>query len=346
MQIYRSEYPRPQFERANWLNLNGQWQFEFDNNNTGEERGLFKEGVKLQSCINVPFCPESKLSGIQNTDFINGVWYKRSVDIPADFENVLLHFGAADYHCKAYVNGILAGEHKGGYTSFSFDVTKLLHAGENEICVYCQDDTRSSYIPSGKQFVKLYSAGCRYTRTTGIWQTVWLEFLPKKHIEWVKYYPNPFDGSITVTASLCGKGNFKAEMSFEGESAGNYELNDAQGIITFCVKLSKVHLWEVGNGRLYDVEFTFEDDSVKSYFGLRQVRIENEKFLINGKSVFGRWILDQGYYPDGIYTAPTDQDLENDIKLSIAAGFNGARLHQKVFEERYLYHADRLGYIV
>lgn len=346
METARQEYPRPQFERSKWINLNGQWQFEIDNSKSGEERGLYKEGVKLEGLINVPFCPESKMSGVEHKDFMYGVWYKRNIDIESDFTNVRLNFGAADYHCRAYINGKFAGEHKGGYISFGFDISNLLRKGKNEICVYCTDDTRSSLIPSGKQCDTLNSFGCLYTRTTGIWQTVWLEFLPANYIEWVKYYPNVNDSSITVTAALHGNGNFNADISFNNTPVGSYKMNAANGVITFNVKLSETHLWEVGNGRLYDVEFTFDKDSVKSYFGLRNITIDNKKLLINGKSVFGRWVLDQGFYPDGIYTAPSDEALLNDIRLSMAVGFNGARLHEKIFEERFLYHADRLGYIV
>lgn len=348
VQIPRKEYPRPQFERENWLNLNGEWAFEIDNGRSGEARGLCKEGAPLTGRILVPFCPESELSGVGHKDFMYGVWYKRSVLLTEEqlTEKAVLHFGAVDYHCKVYVNGVLAGEHKGGYVSFSFDVTALLRAGENEITVYAEDDTRDRLIPSGKQSHEYHSFGCFYTRTTGIWQTVWLEFLPAVHIERVKYYPNIHDGSVTVTAEFAGSGSFSAQISFGGVEMGIYEAENAEGILTFTVELKEKHLWEVGHGNLYDVQFTFGNDVVQSYFGLREVRLVGHKFLINGKSVFQRLVLDQGFYPDGIYTAPSDEALENDIKLSLAVGFNGARLHEKIFEERFLYHADRLGYIV
>lgn len=348
VQIPRKEYPRPQFERENWLNLNGEWAFEMDNGRSGEARGLYQEGAALADKILVPFCPESELSGIGHKDFMYGVWYKRTVSLTeAQLSGrVILHFGAVDYRCKAYVNGVLAGEHKGGYVSFAFDVTALLRPGANEITVYAEDNTRDRLIPSGKQSHEFKSFGCFYTRTTGIWQTVWMEFLPTEHIERVKYYPNIADGSVTVEAALCGSGDFKAEIFFAGEKMGEYTAENADGTLHFTVALKEKHLWEVGCGNLYDVRFTFGADEVKSYFGLREVRLDGHKFLINGKSVFQRLVLDQGFYPDGIYTAPSDEALENDIKLSLAVGFNGARLHEKIFEERFLYHADRLGYIV
>ena len=346
MQIPRCEYPRPQFERENWLNLNGEWQFCIDNGKSGEARGLYKQGVSLKDKITVPFCPESRLSGIANTDFMYGVWYKRKVTLNNVKGRTVLNFGAVDYKCKAFVNGIPVGEHKGGYVSFSFDITSAVREGENEIAVYAEDDTRDHLIPSGKQSSKYESYGCYYTRTTGIWQTVWLEFMPDTYINSVKYYPNITDGSVTVEAILCGKADFKCDISFDGKDMGSYEVKNASNKLIFTVKLKEKQLWEVGNGRLYDIALSFGEDKVKSYFGLREVALDGYKFLINGKSVFQRLILDQGFYPDGIYTAPTDADLKRDIELSMAAGFNGARLHEKIFEERFLYHADKLGYIV
>ena len=344
--IPRPEYPRPQFVRENWLNLNGQWQFEIDNGRSGESRGLAKAGAVLSGSITVPFCPESRLSGVQHTDFMYGVWYKRTVNLPKQNGRTLLHFGAVDYTCKAFVNGTLVGTHSGGYVSFSFDITDALREGENEICVYAEDDTRSRLIPSGKQSVRYESFGCSYTRTTGIWQTVWLEFLPESHIRSVKYFPNITDASITVQAELQGSGDFGCEISFDGAPMGSCTAKNAAGQLNFTVKLAEAHLWEVGKGGLYDVVFTFGEDKAESYFGLRQVRLDGHRFLLNGKSVFQRLVLDQGFYPDGIYTAPTDEDLIGDIRRSMDVGFNGARLHEKIFEERFLYHADRLGYLV
>lgn len=346
--IFRPEHPKPQFARKNWVNLNGEWQFEIDNSNSGKSRNLYDINAEFSQSINVPFCPESKLSGIEHTDFLNAVWYKRTFEITKEqlSGKVFMHFGAIDYEAFIYINGNLAKTHKGGYVSFYADITEFVLEGVNTVTVNAVDDTRSRLIPSGKQSNQLNSYGCFYTRTTGIWQTVWLEFRPNNFIESVKYYPNISDSSVTVNAKLCGCGNFKCNITFNGEPMGNYEVLEASGNITFNIKLSKTHLWEVGNGRLYDVEFFFDSDCVTSYFGLREVRLDGMRFLINNKSVFQRLVLDQGFYPDGIYTAPSDEALINDIKFSQKVGFNGARLHEKIFEERFLYHADRLGYIV
>ncbi len=344
--IPRHEHPDPQSERASWLNLNGEWDFEFDFGNSKKESGII-ERKDWETKIVVPFCPESKLSGIEHTDFIPAVWYRRTVDITAEQlkGNVLLHFGAVDYETTVYINGKKAGYHKGGYSSFKFDITEYLAEGENVIIVNAVDDVRNILVPRGKQSELLKSHGCDYTRTTGIWQTVWLEFVPKTYIKSFKLYPDYINGVIAISAVVEGESEFTASASYEGKAMGSFSKK-AASTITGEIKLDEIHLWEVGNGRLYDLELTFGEDKVKSYFGLRNVKIDDYKFLINGKSVFQRLVLDQGFYPDGIYTAPTDEALENDVKISMAVGFNCARLHQKVFEKRFIYHCDRLGYIV
>jgi len=348
MNIPRSEHPKPQFQRDSWMNLNGQWSFEFDESKSGQARNLQAVGTPLSGTITVPFCPESKLSGVAQTDFHNGVWYKRTVNLTAQQAagRTVLHFGAVDYECYAYVNGQLAGSHKGGYISFSFDVTKLVKEGENEITVCAWDDSRDPMIPTGKQSHRYHSSGCHYTRTTGIWQTVWLEFTPKAYIDYVQIDSDAQTGSVTLKAELVGHGDFVADISYEGEHMAQLVAKNATGNLELSTILPQIHLWELGKGRLYDVKLHFGEDTVSSYFGIRSVQLEGFKFLLNGKSVFQRTILDQGFYPDGIYTAPTDADLEHDIDMSMAMGFNGARPHEKIFEERYLYHADRKGYLV
>lgn len=346
--IYRAEHPKPQFMRDNWQNLNGEWQFEIDNGNSGADRGLSAADAVLKDRIHVPFCPESKLSGIENVDFMNAVWYKREFTITKEQlkGRVILHFGAVDYLTTVYINGQKCGTHKGGYVSFCFDITAYVSEGRNIVTVNAFDDTRSRLIPRGKQCEAYHSKGCDYTRTTGIWQTVWLEFVPTSYIVKTKYFTEPENNLLTVHAQLTGKGTFRAEAFYEGRSVGEASVYSPGGNTVLSLTLSEQHLWEVGNGRLYDLVLTFNDDTVKSYFGLRSICLDGHKFLINKKSVFQRLILDQGFYPDGIYTAPSDNELVADIERSLAMGFNGARLHEKVFEERFLYHCDRLGYIV
>lgn len=346
MTIPRSEHPDPQFQRKDWLNLNGEWDFEFDFGNSGLRAGVLEKDEWSRK-INVPFCPESKLSGIEYTDFIAAVWYRKSVTVTeAQLESrVLIHFGAVDYETYLYVNGEEAGYHKGGYTSFTFDITEFLTAGENVIAVNARDDVRDPLVPRGKQSELYNSHGCDYTRTTGIWQTVWLEFVPKAYVKSFKLFPDTVNATLGVSAVVEGEGAFKAEAFYDGRLVGSFEKT-AAGFVSGDIKLSETHLWEVGCGRLYDLKITFGGDEISSYFGLRDIRIDGYKVLINGKSVFQRLVLDQGFYADGIYTAPSDEALEKDIRLSLAVGFNGARLHQKVFEPRFLYHCDRLGYIV
>ena len=342
----RPEHPQPQMERSAWRSLNGAWQFAFDFGRSGLDRH-FERRDALDTTITVPFCPESVLSGVHYTDFIPAVWYARAFTLtPEELSGrVLLHFGAVDYEAHVFVNGEPAGTHRGGYTSFCFDITDLCRAGENRLSVYAEDDNRSGKQPHGKQCESFDSQGCDYTRTTGIWQTVWLEFVPETYIQSVQYYSNITEGTLLVQAKLCGAGTFTVKASFEGRPCGEASARAENGFAAVTLPLSELHLWDVGQGNLYDLTLTFGGDSVKSYAGMREVRIEGRRVLLNGRPVFQRLVLDQGFYPDGIYTAPDDSALVRDIELSLAAGFNGARLHQKVFEPRFLYHCDRLGYL-
>lgn len=346
--IYRLEHPNPQFMRDSWTNLNGEWQFEIDHGNSGEARKLFEPEQTFSQKINVPFCPESKLSGIKYKDFMNSVWYKREFDIAeAQLQGrVLLHFGAVDYEAIVYINGNKFGSHRGGYVSFSFDITKYLKVGVNTVTVHAVDDTRNPLIPTGKQSERYESHGCFYTRTTGIWQTVWLEFVPQTHIKKVKYNTDIENSVLHISAELAGNGIFRADAYYKGKPMGSASVVSNGGSAILNLSLKETHLWEVGNGRLYDLELSYGEDVVQSYFGLRSLQLDGYRFLINGKSVFQRLILDQGFYPDGIYTAPSDEELIADINRSLAMGFNGARLHEKIFEKRFLYHCDRMGYIV
>lgn len=347
MNILRAEHPNPQWERETWKNLNGPWEFEFDFGCSAVERRLW-EKKRFDREILVPFCPESRLSGIGYTDFISGVAYRRNFELSQEelSGRVLLHFGAVDYEASVYVNGTLVGSHKGGYTSFCFDITKHVAPGPNTLFVAVKDDVRSGLQPKGKQAHLYASSGCDYTRTTGIWQTVWLEFVPERHIQSAKYYPDPANGKVTVTGLVQGQGTLQLTALWEDKPVGEVALSVEDGFFTVQLDLSETHLWEPGKGGLYTLLLSFGEDRVKSYFGLRTAKFQGRKFLLNGKSLFQRFVLDQGFYPEGIYTAPTEEDLVKDIQLSFAAGFNGARLHEKVFEARFLYHCDRLGYLV
>ncbi|MCI8332474.1 MAG: beta-galactosidase [Clostridiales bacterium] len=346
--IYRQEHPKPQFQRANWQNLNGSWQFRRDDGDSGREQGFFEPDAVFDQMIEVPFCPQSKLSGIAYKDFMQAVWYRRSFTLTDEQRNgrVVLHFGAVDYEAIVYVNARECGRHKGGYVSFSFDITEFVAEGENTVVVCARDNERDPMIPRGKQCERFASSGCSYTRTTGIWQTVWLEFTPKQYIKKVRLHPSAETTSVQIEAEMVGCADFMAEASFAGVPMGQTVISSASGSVCFTLPLQEKHLWELGQGGLYDLTFTFGEDRVESYFGLRSIEYRDYKFFLNGRSVFQRLILDQGFYPDGVYTAPDDQELAADIDRSMAMGFNGARLHEKIFEERFLYHCDKKGYLV
>lgn len=353
-EIPRAEHPRPDFQRDAWLNLNGEWQFEIDAKADGEARGLMT-GHDLSSKITVPFCPESKLSGVGVTDYMPHVWYRRTFQVPDAWkgQRVLLNFGAVDYRAKVWLNGTPIGEHAGGYVPFTFDVTDTVKSGDNELVLHVIDELRSGLQPGGKQTHGV-SEGCVYTRTTGIWQTVWLEAAGTAYVREFSAVPDLDGGRVFLQASVSGPQKdtrVRVRAMAEGKQVAEEIVPAVWRNTMAMLKLERVVAWEPGKPFLYDLTIeTMQGDKVvdcvHSYFGLRKISIEGNRFLINGKPVFQRLVLDQGFYPDGIYTAPTDEALRRDVELSMAAGFNGARLHQKVFEPRLLYWADRLGYLV
>ncbi|MBO2516180.1 MAG: beta-galactosidase [Clostridiales bacterium] len=350
--IPRPEYPRPQMVRNNWMNLNGEWQFEIDQGCSGEARGLV-EAECLSGRITVPFCPESRLSGVNNRDFMYCVWYKRTFDLPETAENkkVLLHFGAADYRTKVWINGIFAGLHEGGYVSFTMDISAAVKNGCNTVTVCCEDNVRDPMQPNGKQSRLYHSHDCDYTRTTGIWHTVWIEWVEPVYVKQIFITPDAANASVhfRAIAEEAQDALLKVDTYYNGTYTGSAaaRMNTGSGELT--VNLLQKHLWDIGKPKLYEYRMTLSKDDmcdeVSGYFGLRSVGFDGMHFLLNGRPVFQRLILDQGFYPDGVYTAPSDDDLKNDIILSMKMGFNGARLHQKVFEQRFLYWADHLGYL-
>lgn len=358
--VLRPEYPRPQFVRSEWLCLNGVWQFEIDQGGSGLDRGLLER--PLTERILVPFCPESRLSGIQNTDYMNVVWYRRELVIPDGWENqrVLLHFQASDYDTWVWANGVEVGRHRGGMTPFSCDLSAVVSPGEKLTLVVRVRDVASDAMPAGKQSWTHANMGCTYTRTTGIWQTVWLEPVPiRASLQRPKIAPDLANRCFRVEQPITGAQSglrFRARLR---DQAGEVSMAECKCGEMFYPRLDlpvpkeRLRLWEPGNPHLYDIDLELMDESTgelvdqaRSYAGLRSVSIDGMAVKINGRVLFQRLVLDQGYYPDGIMTAPSDTALEQDIRLALEAGFNGARLHEKVFEERFLYHADRLGYLV
>jgi beta-galactosidase/beta-glucuronidase len=352
--VPRPEHPRPDAFRENWLTLNGEWEFEIDQAGNGEARG-FISGRKLTDKIIVPFAPESKLSGVGHYGLMKNVWYRRHFEVPASMngKRIRLHFGGVDYQAWVWLNGELVGTHSGGNVGFAFDVTNFLRPGANELVVRAFDDTASGRQPTGKQ-THTVSEGCVYTRTTGIWQPVWLEAVGTTFVESFSVVPDPDRSRVFINAAVNGPAaglELTVEAFLDGKRVGRDTAPVSWRDNRLVVTLSKKKLWAPGAPHLYDLKFTLRKgrqvvDEVASYFGLRKVTIEGRSVLLNGERVFQRLILDQGFYPDGIWTAPTDEALKRDIELSMAAGFNGARLHQKVFEPRFLYWADKLGYLV
>lgn len=353
--VPRPEYPRPQFVRKEWINLNGTWEFEIDHGNSGVERKFYHR-ESLADKITVPFCPESSLSGVENKDFMSAVWYKRAFEIPAGWsgKKVLLHFGAVDYDARVWINGELAGKHCGGYTPFALDITAFLQNEKNVIMIKAEDDTRSGKQPRGKQSGRYFSQGCDYTRTTGIWQTVWLECVPMNYVENIKFTPDPENKCVHLEGKVVGDttgSELCVTVNFENKISGETTLKVVGNRVRGTVALSEIHLWGPGEPNLYTVMIQLLNsetavDKVESYFGLRSVSIKDKAILINGKPVFQRLVLDQGFYPDGIYTAPSDEALKKDIEISLDLGFNGARMHEKVFEPRFIYWADKMGYLI
>lgn len=342
----------PQMVRAEWLNLNGEWDFaETDANGDGEFLG---EGPYPDKIV-VPFCRESKLSGLERKGFVKNVWYRRTFQVPAGWQSprVRLHVGACDWRTRVFVNGQLAGTHTGGSAPFAFDVTGLLRTGDNTVVIHAFDDTASGKQACGKQSQKPESHGCVYTRTTGIWQTVWLEGAGATFIRDYFVTPTP-DGRIQVRVETDGPEagvTVQVEASAGGKVVGSASAPANGRAAMLDIALSEKHLWTVGDPFLYDLKLSLTKDgqpvdTLAGYFGLRTISIQGAAYLINGQPVFQRLVLDQGFYPDGIWTAPSDADLRRDIELSQAAGFNGARLHQKAFEPRLLYWADKMGYLV
>jgi len=352
----RSEYPRPQFERADWVNLNGTWSYSFDFGQTGAERD-WRNSKGFDGKILVPFCPESSLSGVKHTDFIPCLWYQRSIDVPAAWEgkNILLNFGAVDYEATIYIDGKRVGKHYGAGSSFSLDITKFVKAGGSANLVVCvKDALRNHKQPGGKQSIGYYSAGCNYTRVTGIWQTVWMEAVNPQALKRVFATPDIDQQQLVIRPEFYAEGNgnmLTVQVFDEKKKLVSSKQAPATNNTVIVLPIKNPKLWTPETPNLYDVKYILRDpkgnilDEVNSYAGMRKIHLANGYFYLNNKPYFQRLVLDQGFYPDGIWTAPTDEALRRDIEMSKEVGFNGARLHQKVFEERYFYWADKLGYI-
>ena len=330
------------------MNLNGLWQFAFDDADRGARDG-WHTAHELPLRITVPFCCEAPLSGISERAVHRVVWYRREVDVPIDFlhNRLLLHIGACDFATRVWVNGRFAGAHRGGYTPIACEIQHFARPGTNEIVIRAEDHPVWSQ-PRGKQIVGERPELIDYDRVTGIWQSVWIEPVPDVYIEdvWSTYDLDTQRLSIHTQTSGDVRGQLSVTLALNGVPLTH---GRAAGRVDLIVP--NPQLWSVQQPTLYDVTVTLhvddqETDRVATYAGLREFRCDGRSVFLNREPFYFRGVLDQGYFPDGWYTAPTDAELRHDIELMQAMGFNGARKHQKAEDPRWLYWADRLGFVV
>lgn len=338
------------------MTLNGSWAFEFDDADKGVAEEWSAAGHKFSRQITVPFCFESRMSGIGDTGFHPVVWYQRSFSVPAAWKgrSVLLNFGAVDYRAEVWVNGRHAGGHEGGNTPFGFDITALLKTGPNTVTVRAWDPPTDRAIPRGKQYWEPKSRGIFYTRTSGIWQSVWLEAAGHSRLEWLKTETDN-GGAVSFQARIANPVPGLA-LSYTVKSAGAVVASGtgaaADGkYVAAGALVRRPKLWSVEHPNLYDVTLELKRgaevvDTVESYFGFRTVALENGRVVLNGRPVYLKFVLDQGYWPESVLTPPSDEAMQYDIRMTKEMGFNGARKHQKLEDPRFLYWADKIGFLV
>jgi beta-galactosidase/beta-glucuronidase len=356
-------YPRPQLVRGDWKSLNGTWEFALDS----EARWNCPDGVAWNATIQVPFAPETPASGINQTDFYLACWYRRTFHAPSctNGQRLLLHFGAVDTTATIWVNGRFAARHDGGYTPFRADITDLLDSdGTQTLVVRAYDDPLDLAKPRGKQDWLLEPHSIWYPRTTGIWQTVWLERVPATWIDMVRWTSilEPWD--IDLQVRLQGERRDDLRLRVEMYSGHQFLVDD-----TYAVIAGEVHrrialsdpgiddyrnelLWNPSTPTLIQAQLQLLNnggrplDIVQSYTALRSIGVQGDRFVLNGRPYQLRMVLDQGYWPETGLTAPSDEALRRDVELAKRMGFNGVRKHQKIEDPRYLYWADVLGVLV
>jgi len=352
--VPRPEHPQPQFQRSAWENLNGPWEFQFDDENIGLSRNWQITPPEKVQPILVPFSFETSASGISETGFHPQVWYWRKFEMPDAWagKHLLLHFGAVDYRATVWVNGQYAGAHEGGHTPFALDITKLLDSNGNTITVRVEAPPDDRSIPRGKQFWENKPASIYYMRTTGIWQTVWIEAVPAIHMERARIHPQN-DGTVLFDAKL-SKAAIGARLDVTISRDGQV-VSQASGVcqdseVAAAAFVSEPQLWSPESPALYDVKYELHVDdvidTVHSYFGYRTVETNGGRLLLNGNAVYLKTILDQGYWPESNLTPPTDEAIQFDIRQAKDLGFNGVRKHQKIEDPRFYYWADKMGLLV
>lgn len=360
--VPRPDYPRPDLVRPDWLCLNGPWDFAFDDAGApgaGDDDAPAPPPFDRQIVVPYPF--EARLSGIGDAAIHPRVWYRRRFSVPADWRpserRVLLHFGAVDYRCTVWINGRRAGDHQGGFTPFSLDITETLAAGptaEHTVVVWVEDNVDKAQ-PRGKQYWKPQSERIFYTRTTGIWQSVWLEPVPATHITGLRITTDPASGRVSVAAALSAPfaGHLAVVVRDHGGDVVARDSGPAMAPLQLTIPGARP--WSPEDPYLYDLECALSaagttsdrrQDTVRSYCGLRSIAVQGNQVLLNGAPYYQKLVLDQGFFPAGQYTAPSDDDLRADVEWTKRFGFNGARKHQKVEDPRWLYWCDRLGLLV
>lgn len=365
MKSYCKDYPRPQMARKNWKNLNGEWAFLFDDSNIGEEAGWYSSFPGEHGKILVPFTYETKLSGIQDTGHHENIWYSRSLELTSSDlggKKILLHFEGSDFLTKVWVNGAYAGEHRGGYARFSFDITRHVSVGQNEITVKVED-SGSIVQPRGKQRWAEDNFGCWYVQTTGIWKSVWAESVETIYLAGLKITPDVENGQVDLVYEIeadqfAEELTIEAVITYEGELinrscrlVNRNRVKDAVSVYLPEEMPWGIHLWTPREPCLYDLEIRIVKegrvlDKVLSYFGMREIRIEHGNILLNGSPLYQRLILDQGYWEDSHLTPPDEEALIQDIDRIRQLGYNGLRKHMKIEDERFLYWCDVKGMLV
>ena len=364
MKCYIKDYPRPQFVRKEWENLNGEWNFIFDDNDEGETREYFKK-FPLSGKIIVPFTYETKLSGIEDDTVHYIVWYNKKINIRKEqIENkkIILNFEGSDYKTKIWINGNYIGENIGAYSRFSFDIEKYVIEGKNDITIKVEDSL-SKDQPRGKQRYRKESWKCWYIQTTGIWKTIWIEWVSKKYLKGVKIISKTDKVILEVETNLLEqdiekqKYYIETEISFNGQILNKTKkmiFNNYEKIELNIVKAGIKHdiqKWSVNSPNLYDITYKLycEDkvlDTVNSYFGIRDIAIKGNRIFLNNEELYLKFILDQGYWKESHLTPPNEDSLIKDIESVLAFGYNGIRKHQKVEDERFLYWCDVKGVLV
>ena len=368
--VPRPEHPRPDMVRADWQTLNGQWEFDFDDTDRGIAEGWHKGSKAFSRRITVPYAFQTRLSGIGDTAFHDVVWYRRAVQVPGAFrannKRVMMHFGAVDYEATVWVNGEQVGHHRGGHVPFAVDITDALRANDNSVCVRVVDPSEDVSVPRGKQYWRPKSEAIFYTRTTGIWQPVWLESVAPAHIKRLKITPDVDNSQVSVETILhkpptnrsIRDARVRMTIKLAGAVRAQAEATANNGVIAngaspvSIIKLFDQQLWSPERPTLYDIEVELVGadgqvlDRVASYFGQRKVSVHNNQIYLNNAPYYLRMVLDQGYWQESTLTPPTDEAIQYDIKMTKAFGFNGARKHQKVEDPRWLYWCDRLGLAV